>query len=192
MKTLFIDFDGTICFDKFWRNTPKETYEIIQEYLFRDNQDLVIDWMVGKHTSEEINMIVAKNTGLKYENIWDTFVHDCRNMEVDSEILKLIGGLRSKYYIVLITGNMDCFDRFTVPALYLDNYFDKIVNSFNEGIQKGDNGGQSFLNHLEGNIKNAILIEDSSKSRKVFEKLGGKAHKTTCKEDTLRILESLT
>lgn len=191
MKTLFIDFDRTICFDRFWRNAPDDINQKIQKYLFIDNKDIALDWMKGKYTSEDINKIVAKNTGTEYQYILDVFIDDCKNMRVDKKILKLIKKLHSKYHVILITDNMDCLDRFTVPSLSLNKYFHKIVNSYNENVLKNNNNGQQFLNYVVGNIEDAVLIDDSNDSREVFEKLGGKSYKTTCEKDTLKILEIL-
>lgn len=71
MKTLFIDFDGTICHDRFWRSLPKNENQQIQDFLFSGKNSAVVDWMKGVYTSEEINQMVAKETGLLYEHLWE-------------------------------------------------------------------------------------------------------------------------
>lgn len=191
MQTLFVDFDGTICHDRFWRSLSSSENKQIQDLLFSGNNSTVTDWMRGAYTSEEINQLVVKETGLAYEYLWETFVHDCKNMSVQTEILELVHQLRNKFHVVLITGNMDCFNRFTVPALQLDEYFDVIVNSFYEKQLKTDNNGSSFVKHVKGNIRDAILIEDSEKSCEIFKGLGGNACRVTNREDTLKHLQNL-
>lgn len=34
---LFIDFDGTLCHDRFWRNIDASGFEKIQNFLFGEN-----------------------------------------------------------------------------------------------------------------------------------------------------------
>lgn len=191
MKTLFVDFDGTICHDHFWRSLPANENKQIQDFLFNGNNTYVVDWMKGVYTSQEINKLAAKETGLAYEFLWQTFVVDCKNMYVQKEILEILLILRNKYYIVLITGNMDCFSRFTVPSLKLKDYFNVIVNSCDEKQLKTDNNGYSFTKYCKGNIIDSVLIEDSEKSCEIFKSLGGKAYKVNHKNDTLRYLNDL-
>lgn len=123
---IFCDFDGVLCHDRFWRSLSPEQYEKVQEYLFGNNLDLVNDWMRGKYFAEEINQKVSENTHISYSILWNTFVKDCETMSVSAEALETLNGLRDMYTVILITGNMDCFTRFTRPAAELDQYFDHI------------------------------------------------------------------
>ncbi|OGD62316.1 hypothetical protein A2215_03735 [Candidatus Berkelbacteria bacterium RIFOXYA2_FULL_43_10] len=180
--TLFVDFDRTICFDRFWRSVDPKIYTGIQEVLFRGNAEKVDDWMRGKHSSEEINKFLADELNAGYDDLWSVFVSDCKSMKVSADVLKKIDGLRARYNTILITGNMDCFTRFTVPALELDNYFDQIVNSADYGRFKDDDNGRIFLDILKefgGNIKDSILIDNSETTCKTFSNLGGKSLQVT-------------
>ncbi|MDP3989022.1 MAG: hypothetical protein Q8P93_02200 [bacterium] len=181
-KLLFIDFDGTICRDKFWRSLDEEINRKIQKYLFQDNKDIVGDWMRGKYTSEEINQMVSEATGVVFEELWRAFEKDCKEMSVSQSILQKILDLRKGFYIILMTGNMDCFDRFTVPTLRLDNYFDSISNSYNEGKLKDDNNGELFVEYAKrhnADLRDAIVIDDSPRVCSTFINLGGKAFQVT-------------
>jgi phosphoserine phosphatase len=189
MRTLFIDFDGTICADRFWRNSPE--YMKIQQSLFTENSQVAADWMRGIYTSEQINQLVSEQTGILYQILWDTFESDCKTMSVPVDILDIVLALQNDFYVVLITGNMDSFSRFTSPALQLELYFDEIVNSYDERQLKTDNGGETFLKYCQGDISNAILVEDSQKTIEVFRSLGGVAHQTDSLEKTLEILHTL-
>lgn len=152
---------------------------------------MVVDWMKGTYTSEEINRIVSEETGLDYQYLWEIFVEDCKNMSVELETLETISKLRDVFTVVLITGNMDCFDRFTASTLQLNKYFDVIVNSYNEKQLKTDDIGSTFTKYLKGDIKDAILIEDSEKSCLVFSQLGGTALRVINNDDTLKHLLKL-
>ena len=179
---LFIDFDGTLCHDRFWRSLDAEKYEAIQTHLMGENTQIVNDWMRGKYTSEEIHKILGADLGLSEEEIWDAFVNDCKAMDISMPTLEKIHSLRSNYYTVLITSNMDSFDRFTVPSLRLHNYFDKIVNSYTEGMLKTDNGGKQFVEVTESLgslISDSIVIDNSLEVCSVFRNLGGVAYLVT-------------
>lgn len=77
---LFIDFDGTLCHDRFWRGLPEDQYEKVQEFLFKQDKSLIQDWMKGKRTAEEINQQVADKLGIPYEDIWKIFIRDVETM----------------------------------------------------------------------------------------------------------------
>ncbi len=141
---LFIDFDGTLCHDRFWRSADDVTKGKIQDFLFNPKNPLVAEWMKGKHTSEDINQILAKELDVDYQKLWDIFVEDCKTMKISDEVLNHLAILKNKYITILSTDNMDCLDRFTVPSLKLDLYFDAILNSYNERSLKIDNNGNFF------------------------------------------------
>lgn len=180
--TLFIDFDGTLCHDKFWSSLDPILLEKVQQILFSDDKTVVSDWMKGIYTSEDINKKLADKLGVEYNLLWDGFVKDCQNMKVGDVVLELLQRLRSTHTIVLITDNMDCFDRFTVPSLKLDEYFDTIINSFNERATKNENDGQLFrevINRLGLSPDNCVLMDNSELSCSVFKKLGGTSYLVT-------------
>ena len=191
MKTLFIDFDGTICHDRFWRSVSPSEYQLIQSVLFGTDTTFVKDWMCGRQTSEDINQLVAQKTQLSYDYLWQHFVHDCETMTIDRNIFEIISELRQYYTLVLITGNMDCFSRWTVPSLQLATYFNIIVNSATEGQLKTENGGETFLKYLSGNITDALLIEDSPTSCAIFTALGGTALPVTSEHPALEHLQTI-
>lgn len=178
-KYLFIDFDGTLCHDRFWRSLPSELYKKVQNFLFCENKHIAYQWMRGYYTSEQINQLVADGVGIDRDLLWNLFVDDCKTMKVSQSTLKKIDGLRGRFSVILVTGNMDCFDRFTVPSLKLNEYFDNIINSYNEGILKDENNGLTFTQLAGDAIHNSFLIDDSEGVCKAFSRLGGRALQVT-------------
>jgi len=137
---------------------------------------MVHDWMRGQHTAEEINQYASEKLDLDYEYLWNAFVDDCKTMTVSKNVLNTIKSLSDKYTTILITGNMDSFTRFTVPALNLENYFVEISNSFYEGRHKTDDGGSifhKFTDKYQTEISECILLDDSDEVCKLFNELGG-------------------
>lgn len=191
---LFIDFDGTLCHDRFWRSLEPELQVRVQTNLFGSKKDLVRDWMLGKYTSEEINQMLAEELGSDYDILWSTFVNDCEKMSVSEDVLSQIGNLRNRYFTVLITDNMDSLDRFTIPALGLDQYFDLVVNSHTEKALKNDDNGSSFRKvskKYQSPISESVLIDNSASSCNVFSDLGGKSCLVTSEKTLADWLETI-
>jgi FMN phosphatase YigB (HAD superfamily) len=192
---LFVDFDGTLCHDRYWRSLPPDMFAEAQQFLFGRDNSLVVEWMLGKKTAEEINTILAKHLGVPSQDLWELFVDDCETMKVKQSTLDTINSLRSRYTTILITGNMDSFTRFTVPALELDTYFDYITNSADAGVLKSDESGKQFLDLAKSssvNIADCVLIDDSEKICALFECLGGTALQITSEHSIDTSLSQLT
>ena len=191
---LFVDFDRTICFDKYWRSLPPAQFEIVQQLLFGEDKTLLNEWMRGLYTAEEINKVVAEKIDVPFEELWRLFVKDCQTMQASSEVLKKLQELRSTYIVVLITGNMDSFTRFTVPALKLGAIFDHINNSFFDKRFKNDNEGAIFVEYakiLNVPFSGCVLLDDSAATCKIFETLGGTAYHITPTHDVMSYLTTL-
>ncbi|MCU0652695.1 MAG: hypothetical protein MUD10_00350 [Candidatus Pacebacteria bacterium] len=177
---LLVDFDGVLCCDRFWHSLGEGDYGRIDDFVFGNGGAVAYDWMLGKFTSEQICEKIAKGLGMDYAILWDGLMRDCRNMAVAKENLAKIDSLRGGYTAALVTVNMDCFDRFTVPALGLGRYFDHILNSFNEGMLKhGDYKGliDVALARTGANYSGSIMIDDSENACREFEACGGRALK---------------
>lgn len=189
--TIFIDFDGTICFDYFWRSADSSIREKIKNYLFSEDSALVREWMIGKRSSEDINQILSKECAVSYDDLWRIFIKDCKSMSIRQTTLDLLIAVREHYKTILITDNMDSLDRFTIPSLNLEKYFNTIANSYNYQALKDQDDGTLFeLVSDKMNIKlsGSILIDNSEHNCQLFESLGGKAflvHSPECIEKIL-------
>lgn len=195
-KIIFIDWDGTLCSSRFWEtlSAKNSSFAQVVANFFATEKELIKNWMRGKHKSEEINKILSERAGLPEEEVWQSFVTDCQNMQFNPETAKLIQELRKKFTIILITGNMDCFSRFTVPALKLNELFDHVINSYDTGMLKTDENGKQFFDCLtiyNEKMADAYLIEDSANTCEIFNKLGGKALKVNKKADTVIHLKNI-
>ena len=191
---LFVDFDGTLCFDRYWRSLPPDQFKTAQELVFGDDKALVDGWMRGKNTAEEVNRLIAEKINMPFEELWGLFVRDCETMHISEKVLERLDALRDRYIVILITGNMDSFTRFTIPALKLDRYFDHINNSFFDGRFKTDRKGEIFTEYAEGigvSLNDCVLIDDSAKTCEAFNALGGTAYLITPEQDIMHYLEIL-
>jgi FMN phosphatase YigB (HAD superfamily) len=194
---IFIDWDGTLSRGRFWadvQRTEPATYELIQQTLFQTNHELVIDWMLGRVGSEHICSHLAEKIGVKYEKLWRSLIASCEQLPLSDGLKELLMRRSRDNRLVLVTDNMDCFSRFTAPALHLDKYFDSIINSSDVGRMKNDAGGQTFVELAKKAgvaLGSCQVIDDSAKTCATVSGLGGCAHCTNGPEHTEQILRAL-
>ena len=191
---LFIDWHKTLSQDFFWASLEPRHYDKVHDYLFIQRPQLINDWMVGEYTAEDINTLLARELEIDYQYLWRTFVHDCQVMKVEKEILKLVQSLRDSFRVILLTDNMDSFNRFTIPALDLDFYFDDIINSYHTGLCKVDNDGEIIRKILSGHradVRRSCLIDDSAETCEIFRRLGGEARLVTGDKTVLDHLRAI-
>ena len=135
--------------------------------------------MRGEHAAEYVHAYLATWLGIEYEALWDVFVHDCETMRVAPGLLTRLNALRAQATVVLATGNMDSFSRFTVPALRLHDYFDGISVSWDERLHKSDNNGELF-ERLAARYRvpmcNVTLVDDNRLNCELVRAKGGTAY----------------
>lgn len=195
-RAVYVDFDKTITVDRYWRSLPPEQTDQLQKYFFEHDRMLVGEWMRGYHSAEYINRLAAEVVDVSFEELWPSFVNDCETMHIPANILQCLSVLKADTdcTTVLITGNMDSFTRFTRPALGLDQYFNHISCSFDEGRHKTDDNGKLFVDWAEKigiALPRSILIDDQEKCCDIFSQLGGTAKQTFSLDHTFEILREL-
>lgn len=199
---VFLDWNGTLCWSRFWESLRTEgspEYALgqkIEQLLFSKKQTLINDWMRGSISSEQVNTFLSQKLDVNPERLWKIFVKNCVHMKFDDQLRQQIKRLKKHSHVILATDNMDCFSRFTVPALGLEKIFDRILNSSDLGYHKAEKDGATFLmcsKLFNVPMKNAFLVDDSIKSCEYFNMLGGKAYLVRDgKADTQRFLEDIS
>lgn len=90
---------------------------------------------------------------------------------------------------------MDCFNRFTKPALQLEKYFSFIFNSCDFGVLKNDTSSGGLFKKVcdmhKFDIKKSVLLDNSEENCAIFTKLGGRAFLVKSQEETLPLLQTL-
>lgn len=148
--------------------------------------------MRGKRSAEEINDWLSSEGGLDRDALWELFVEGCRSFEVAPTLLSLAKGIREYGVpVILVTDNMDCFSRFTAPALSLSSYFSHIVNSADHGCLK-EEGLFEIAEGLSGvPLNQTLLLDNSSTLCDCFNKVEGKSYCVSGIADTAVVLEKL-
>ena len=156
IKTVFIDWYQTLSTSKFWSHLEDSTHhhhtivEPLRRTLFIEQNHVFEDWLVGRLSSEQIMQLLADHTGIPYEKVWQEFIAGFEYQSlVSDEILPMVELLRQRNIkVVIATDNMDCFNRWCVPALALDSHFDGVLNSFYIGhLKKEVVGGRALFFH---------------------------------------------
>ncbi len=191
---LFIDFNWVISYKNFWHSLEikdNNTYKSINNYLFKENINIVKDWMVWKFSSSEICKYISNNLNLDYEYIYNTLVEDCKKIDLSENILNLLKKLKKHYYIVLVTDNMDCFSRYTLK--YNREYFkifDWIFNSSEHWFFKNDIYNH-YLNKYNSQINLSYLIDDSIRNCESFKKIWWNTLNLKWEDDVVKWLKKL-
>jgi len=180
-RAILFDFDGVLCKGRFYRETLltnyREVYDWIQINIFSD-KELIQRWMRNQIDSPEINKLIAKNTGIKYEVLGGLYQESVRKMELDKEVKELAKLLKiSGKKIGIVTDNMDVFTNITISNHQLDTLFDVIVNSADHGLLKKDDNGKLFdlaLDSLGESIENSLMIDDSESNIELYKQKGGR------------------
>ncbi len=201
-QVLFVDFNGVISYKPFWMSLQNPNhalashFEIIENLLFKSDskiQGLVDDWMIGKYSSEQIHQIISDRTGIPFDELFNVFQSDCKELDISTKILAEIKKLKREWYCILVTDNMDSFIRFTLPAKpQLAETFDELHCSCELHQLKKTNNGKFFrdtLKKLRVNFKKSVLIDDSEINCQMFRKLGGQVFRT---ENEAQVIETLS
>jgi hypothetical protein len=190
-KVIFIDWNQTLSASHFWRSLPN-----VETVMFLANRHLLDPWMRGDCTAEEICQVLAGQTGISQEVIFSKLKESCETMEfVDDEVPGLIERIKAKgIKVVLATDNMDCFSRFTVPALRLDRLFDGLLISCDLKILKNEIRDKEiifFTDYFRQNdlcYAEAVLLDDSARTSKEYWQLGFPVIIIDDKEKLLEVL----
>lgn len=176
-KVIFLDWNGTLSDSLFWdhlKNSKideeRDLLKIWETSMFSNKKEFINDWMRGKYTTEEVLKNVSTDTKTNYDRLLKEFVKGCESMELSSpQIIPLVHKLQEKgIKVVIATNNMDCFTRWTIPAMKLNIVFDEIINSSDQKALKKDldSEGKSlffkdFFTRNKIDMKDCVFIDDS-------------------------------
>ncbi len=197
-KAVFIDWNGTLSKSEFFdhlkdfENSNSHLYDLLEHTLYTELwPTLAKPWMLGRLRTEDITQAISNKTGIPYDIVFREIILGSKKLAIDEDSLNLVAKIRERGVKVLIaTGNVDAFDRWTVPALGLKNKFDGILNSYTLGVMKKDRDkdGTSlfFRGFLASNnilAEECVIIDDMKDKKGVMTSFGIKfvqLHLNTC------------
>ena len=172
IKTIFLDWNGTICNNVFWQqldnSSTKEIFEKIKKCLFIDNGNLIDPWMKNQLSMNDIIDIISNETKINKQFLKEQLIFSSENMNfINPEIPNIIKLIQEKgIKVVLASDNMDVF-RYTISKLKLDLLFDDLLLSNEIGFLKTEWTGNTslfFKNYIKRknlNLSECILIDDA-------------------------------
>lgn len=174
-KCVFIDWHNTLSASRFWGHLEeapegRHLFGRIEASLYGNLTGLLVPWMRGGLTTEDVMQAVARDAGLDYDLVLREFIVGCRRMRfVDTEITDLVLAIKVRGpRVVIATDNMDSFARWTAPSLGLTELFDDILNSAELRGMKGDideQGRSVFFDDYLGRCAigpgESVLIDDA-------------------------------
>jgi FMN phosphatase YigB (HAD superfamily) len=150
--------------------------------------------MRGHLSSEEIcREIEQAGLGQADEHL-EALKRSCEDFLPAPAVIEALTSLACRADVVLVSDNMDCFARWTVPTLKPLGIFKELVISSDVGLLKNDDGGRVFLDicsRYGAKPHDVVFIDDSASTRQTFERLGGQALPTNSPEDTVKVIQSL-
>ncbi len=205
IRSVLFDFDGVLCFDRFYTNdlleTHPETFQWIQKNIFED-RELVRTWMRGTISSGEMNEDIAKRTGIDVNTLKAAFQKSVESMKMDERLVELISAIRAQGIKVgLVTDNMDVFSAITKKKHSLERKFDTVLNSADYGFLKKEQNGQLLdiaLEKLgEKDISKSLMIDNQQAVIDLYTQKGGNGYLytdfdsfKTWAQNTLRVYKS--
>jgi FMN phosphatase YigB (HAD superfamily) len=197
-KTIFIDWHNTLSTDLFFSSYAHNNQGLPLRKAFYDSvlnyPSILHDWLRGGLNSEQIIQRVAQHAQLDFDVVWPLFVKDCETIALAPSLADKLIRLKEKYHTILVTDNMDCFNRFTVPSQNLLRYFHSISNSCDCKLMKEDKDGKIFSQLAQQRnitISDCILIDDREDVSQIFTQLGGTTYRVENPQHTTRVLDEL-
>lgn len=175
-KVVFFDWNKTLSYSRFWEQLEDERHPLyeegkkIEQFLFKDNRNILNPWMRGKVTTDEVLDAISQGTGILRDILERELLESCRNMQFAfKELPEMITALKGRgIQCVIATDNMDTFRKYTISNMKLDDLFDNFLISCELGMLKFDidrkNETLPFFDHYLAQIglryHDSILLDD--------------------------------
>lgn len=185
IRTFIFDFDGVLCFDRFYQSAlSPEQADIahwITKNIFEEDRELVCKWMRGQISSGQINEKIAEETDVDINLLNQALTKSVELMKLDEDLLILIAEIRRQGIKVgLVTDNMDVFSDITVSNHNLDKKFDVVLNSADYGFLKKEQNGKLLdiaLEKLgEKDISKSLFVDNQPEAIELYKQKGGQGY----------------
>ncbi len=181
-ECVVFDFHRTLCSDLFFRPLGEPVLARIQPLLWGADQSLLDQWMGGHVKASGIARYLSQHLGIPAREIEAGLRDGCRKLVLNEAIWAFAQAVRKAgKRTALVTVNMDVFSEEVVPSLGLDQVFEVIVNSADEGeLDKSRLWPVAFEAMGSGiGYADGFLIEDGADSPAKFTAAGGMAYQYT-------------
>ena len=145
-------------------------------------------------SAEAVCDYLTQFIGISASSLLATLEKDCRDIDISPTSISLLDKLKTYYHLVLVTDNMDCFARWTVPDNKLLAVFDVIWSSSEHWTFKKENDGlvfSQFIAYFDAQTENCMLLDDSKNNTKTFADMWWIAYCKTTEKDVVETIEDM-
>jgi phosphoserine phosphatase len=180
INSVIFDFDGTLCFGRYFETLGSDSLEAIGALVFNDHSARWADpWMKGVLTSHDIASYLSSHLLESEDEILFALRKGCSNMDFNPAVHTFALQQReSGRKTALVTANMDVFTEVVVPSHGLDSTFDLVLNTADhQTLDKSILWRKAFGAFGSGfSFATSVLIDDSPRMVSLFRSLGGYAY----------------
>lgn len=180
INSVIIDFDGTLCCDRYFKPLGPKALDVITKLVFGENSKQWADpWMRGDLTSADVASYLSRHLPESPEAILAALRQGCRQLTFNPAVLDFTKHQRKAgRKTALVTANMDIFTEIVVPAHGLSSLFDIVLNTADhhtlDKITLWQEAFRSF--GPDYSYASSLLVEDNPKMVGLFQWLGGFAY----------------
>jgi phosphoserine phosphatase len=180
ISSVIFDFDGTLCFGRYFEPLGPEALAAIGPLVFGDNSAQWADpWMKGDLSSHDIASHLSKHLPESEEDILSALRQGCAHMTFNPVVHRFALEQREAgRKTALVTANMDVFSEVVVPSHGLDSVFDLVLNTSDHRTLDKSILWRKALDAFgpEFSFSTSVLIDDSPRMISLFRSLGGYAY----------------
>lgn len=177
ISSVIFDFDGTLCFGRYFEPLGKESLEVIGTLVFGDSSpQWAHPWMKGDLTSQDIASYLSEHLPHSKDDILSALHHGCSNMTFNPAVLGFaLEQRQTGRKTALVTANMDVFSDVVAPAHELQSVFNLVLNtSDHRTLDKSILWHKALSSFGSGfSFASSLLIDDSPRMISLFKSLGG-------------------
>jgi FMN phosphatase YigB (HAD superfamily) len=184
---IIFDFHRTLTDDLLFSSFDDQYKEPIQDLIFRppNKQVWEVEWMRGIKKTKDIVAYLSIELEISSEKVNEVLLDGLEKMTWNTGIWMFAQQVRAHCKTAIATINCDLFTDYVVPMQKLNEKFDVIINSSEEGIL--DKERLCSIAHQriipDAPLEKILLIDDSKDNIHAFQDMGGQGYLYTTDQE---------
>jgi hypothetical protein len=116
-RVVFVDWHGVLSRSPYWSTILSDRrhplHQALRSRLGRlfSDADLLGGWMTGQLSTTQVveRLDITRGTRYTPEHLRRHLERDCRSMRVNTDLMRVLRGVRDRAFVVIATDNVDCF-----------------------------------------------------------------------------------
>lgn len=176
LKCVLWDFGDTLADERWLLTAPDDLPDWPHAWLEIVRGGLAAPWVLGKIRLPEVAQEVARRLCISTDRVIEHTRDLCARVRFFERPLAL--ARRRSLPQAIVTVNPDIFSDYVVPHYKLDEIFDAIVTSWEEGTADKGELGLIALQRLPGHLQasETLLIDNKRKNAEAWRSKGGQTY----------------